>query len=141
MSGKARYVFDTNVVVSALLFRESIPGQAFFYALERGTLLASRHSLTELSQVFSREKFDRYVTREERERLLASLIAEAETVEPGTSIAACRDPHDDALLELAVAGGAAAIVTGDRDLLVMTPFQGIPIVTPSQFLESLGRGN
>ena len=39
MSHKPRYVFDTNVVVSALLFEQSVPGRAFYAALEHGELL------------------------------------------------------------------------------------------------------
>lgn len=41
MTEKDRYVFDTNVVVSALLFEQSIPGQAFDAALDRGNILLS----------------------------------------------------------------------------------------------------
>jgi predicted nucleic acid-binding protein len=50
-------------------------------------------------------------------------------------IVACRDPRDDKFLELAVAGTAAALVTGDADLIALDPFRGIPIVTPAAFLE------
>ena len=39
-----RYVFDTNVIVSALLFHASPPGRAFFRALDEGTILCRRHS-------------------------------------------------------------------------------------------------
>jgi hypothetical protein len=42
MSGKLRYVFDTNVTVSAVLFEQSSPGQALQAALTHGELLLSR---------------------------------------------------------------------------------------------------
>ena len=47
---------------------------------------------------------------------------------------ACRDPSGDKFLELAVSGEASLIVTGDRDLLALTPFRTVEIVTPAQFL-------
>ena len=46
----------------------------------------------------------------------------------------CRDPDDDKFLETALQGGADCLITGDRDLLEMSPFMGIPIVTPAGFL-------
>jgi predicted nucleic acid-binding protein len=39
-------------------------------------------------------------------------------------------------LELALSGDADCIVSGDRDLLVLNPFRGIPIIAPRDFLES-----
>ena len=47
----------------------------------------------------------------------------------------CRDQSDDKLLETALMGQAGCLVTGDRDLLAMSPFQGIPIVSPAEYLE------
>ena len=46
----------------------------------------------------------------------------------------CRDPGDDMLLETALLGRADCVITGDQDLLVMSPFQGIPILTPAEAL-------
>ena len=46
----------------------------------------------------------------------------------------CRDLDDDKLLETAMMGEADCLITGDRDLLVMSPFHDIPIVTPADFL-------
>ena len=58
-------------------------------------------------------------------------------VEVSAKITACRDPNDDKFLELAVSGLATHIVTGDQDLLVLDPFQGISILTPHAFLDLL----
>jgi predicted nucleic acid-binding protein len=52
-------------------------------------------------------------------------------------ITACRDPTDDRFLEVAVNGGADVIVSGDRDLLVLSPFRGIPIITPIAFSHAI----
>jgi hypothetical protein len=61
-------VLDTNVIVSALLFPESVPGQAFIEARTRGDLLLSADAVTEVAEVLRRPKFDRYVLPEERDR-------------------------------------------------------------------------
>ena len=134
-----RFVLDTNVIVSALLFNNSVPGRAFTRALNHGTILISEALVRELSCVFARDRFDRYVTREERDELLESLIQESDPIEITEAVQACRDPKDDRVLELAVNGNATYIVTGDVDLLVLNPFRGIEIATPAGFLQaSLG---
>jgi predicted nucleic acid-binding protein len=56
---------------------------------------------------------------------------------PQEEITACRDPSDNKFLEVAVAGEADLIVSGDDDLLVLNPFREIPIVTPRAFLQML----
>ena len=47
----------------------------------------------------------------------------------------CRDPDDDRVLAAAIAGGAEAIVTGDRHLLILEAFETVRIVSPREFLE------
>ncbi len=49
----------------------------------------------------------------------------------------CRDADDDAILATAVAARADLLVTGDKDLLVLGSYNGIPIVTPDQCLVRL----
>lgn len=132
----SRCVFDTNTLISAALLEDSTPGRALRLALERGLLLASRDTLTELADVLSRGKLDRYVTREEREEFFEAFVARAEIVEPMQPIRACRDPKDDKILELAVQGNADVIVSGDEDLLTLHPFRGISLLSPGAFLAS-----
>lgn len=137
MNSKNRFVFDTNVLISALLFFDSIPGRAFASALTHGAILISGPLVEELNEVLAREKFRRYIGVEQRERFLESLIRESELVEIHEAVTACRDPADDRILELAVNGRATCIVTGDRDLLVLHPFRGISIVPPAQLADDL----
>lgn len=129
-----RFVLDTNVVVSALLLRDSVPRQAFDKALNNGTVLLSLPVIFELADVLSREKLNRYLLEEERMRFLVSLLKEAELAQVSEIITACRDAKDDKFLELAVSGKASCIVSGDADLLDLSPFRGIPILTPREFL-------
>jgi predicted nucleic acid-binding protein len=60
MNRRTRFIFDTNGLISGLLFKSSKPGQAFQYALKNGDILLSPQTLAELSEVLSRKKFDRY---------------------------------------------------------------------------------
>lgn len=137
MSSKPRYVFDTNVIISGLLFDQSLPGRVFYEALDRGEILLSQEVVEELSDVLSREKFDRYLRFEEREQFLNALIRDATLVEVTEEVEVCRDPKDDKYLELAISGGATHVITGDEDLLTLNLFRGIEIVTPVQFLASI----
>jgi putative PIN family toxin of toxin-antitoxin system len=137
VTNSLRYVLDTNVIVSALLVPDSVPGRAFFEARNRGDLLLSTQTIEEIAEVLRRPKFDRYVTHDEREHFLAKLIREAKLIEPLKRVHACRDPKDDRWLELAVAGDAQQIISGDRDLISLRQFRDISIVSPAQYLESL----
>ena len=131
-----RFVLDANVVVSALLFNDSVPGKAFEHARRTGTILASDASLSELRRVLGRSKFDRYLTRRDRDDFLLALTRECELVEIDEVVRVCRDPMDDHILEVAVNGHATTIVTGDDDLLALNPFRGVEIVTPRRFIEA-----
>ncbi|NET40490.1 MAG: putative toxin-antitoxin system toxin component, PIN family [Okeania sp. SIO2B3] len=130
-------VIDTNIIVSALIFSKSTTMQAFREAKENGLILISAEILSELIDVLSRQKFDRYLSREIREYFLANLTKETELIAITETIDICRDPKDNKFLELAVSGNATHIITGDKDLLELHPFRDILIVTPSQFLSSL----
>jgi uncharacterized protein len=132
-----RCVFDTNVLVSALLLPDSKPRQALDLVTRKGKLLLSFAVLAELYEVLSRKQFRRYVDEEDIRDFLAALTREAEWVDVDAQIAACRDPKDDKFLELAVSGRATHVVTGDSDLLALNPFQKIPIVSPQSFLDSI----
>jgi putative PIN family toxin of toxin-antitoxin system len=134
----SRIVFDTNLLVSAFLFPQSIPGRILDTVLSAHRLLISISVAAELIDVMRREKFDSYLSLERRDELVASLIRDCELIETSTTITACRDPKDNKILELAVDGAASAIVTGDTDLLVLHPFQGISILSPIDFLPRLG---
>jgi putative PIN family toxin of toxin-antitoxin system len=137
MSSKARYVFDTNVIVSSLLFENSHPSKAFRYALKNGEVLLSLELLEELSDVLGREKFNRFVTSEERDEFLETFVERAILVEIIEKVQECRDPKDDKILELALNGGAKYIVSGDKDLLVLNPFRDVKIVTVEGFLRAV----
>jgi putative PIN family toxin of toxin-antitoxin system len=134
MSDNSRYVLDTGVLVSAALFRQSIPAQALASAGNHGVIIVSTETLEEVREVILRPKFDRYLSLEVRERFLRQLVRRAQLIEVKDAVIACRDPKDDKFLSLAVAGSANCIVTGDKDLIVLNPFRGVLILKPSDFV-------
>ena len=131
-----RCVFDTNVLVSALLLSNSIPRWALDLALQKGKVLLSLAVLAELNDVLTRKRFRRYVEEEDIRLFLAALTHKAELVDVDVLITACPDPKDNKFLEVGVSGRAAYIVTGDSDLLGLNPFRGIQILSPHSFLET-----
>ena len=135
-----RVVLDTNVLISAVL-RLDGPPRTVVDAVRsaNGVLLFSDETFEELRSRFHRPKFDRYVGREVRAVYLAQLEAVSEWVSIAGAKLGCRDPDDDKLLETALMGEADCLVTGDRDLLEMSPFNDIPILTPADFLGFSGR--
>ena len=129
-----RFVFDSNVLISAALNAGGMPRAAVNQVHLDGVLLFSRPTWAELASRLERSKFDRWVSRQVRLTFLEALLDFAEWTEISGAEMGCRDPADDKILETAESGEAAAIVTGDADLLVLHPWQGIPILTPATFL-------
>jgi uncharacterized protein len=130
-----RIVFDTNVIVSALLIKDSVARQAFDRALELGKLIISQATVEEVNGVLRRPGFEKYLSEEERLEFITALVREAVLVEVIEKLDVCRDPQDNKFLEAAIAGRAHCIVSGDKDLLVLHPFREISIVSPRAFLD------
>lgn len=63
------------------------------------------------------------------EAFLTLLLSRGEQVGPGREISACRDPKDDKFLEVAVAGRADVLVSGDADLQSLHPFERVRILS------------
>ncbi len=130
-----RIVLDTNVFISGLLSSASPPARVLDLAVRHGQLLATVDTQQELVRTMLSTRFDRDVSRARREALLVRLAPLVELVASTQVVRACRDPKDDKFLEAAVNGRADVLITGDKDLLVLDPFAGIPIVTLAQYLE------
>jgi putative PIN family toxin of toxin-antitoxin system len=129
-----RFVFDSNVLISAALFVESTPRAAVNRARRDGILLFYEATLAELVSRLERGKFDRWVSLETRLAFIEGLLGFAEAIEITGAEMGCRDPADDKFLETAEAGEAVAIVTGDADLLTLHPWREIPVLKPADFL-------
>jgi putative PIN family toxin of toxin-antitoxin system len=130
-----RFVIDTNILVSAVLIKSSVPDVAFKKANNLGIMLFSDATFQEIQEILNRSKFDKYISLNIRTQFLAKLKLESEAVEIVQIIKECRDPKDDKFLEVAINGNATHIITGDKDLLALHPFRGVDIITATQFLE------
>jgi hypothetical protein len=128
---------DTGVLVSAVLLPRSVPRQAVDLAFARGIVPASADTIDELDAVLRRPKFNRYLHEDERLLFLAAFIRAAKVVDVTSKVTECIDPRDNKFLELAVSGKATCVVSGDSDLLVLNPFQGVQILTPRGFISVL----
>jgi len=130
----SRVVIDTNIFLSAVLNQDSFPARVVEKALRSSQILQSAETWDELEDVLSREKFDRYRSVFDRRMYFRYLAEFMQPISVTTKVSVCRDPKDDKLLELAIDGRADSIITGDKDLLVLSPFEGIPIITPLEYL-------
>ena len=129
-----RIVFDTNVLVSALVFPGGRGEEALQRVVEeRDALLISRAIIDELLGVLAR-KFAR--DAEELARVAVFLAEIATTVKPARRLKVLSDEADNRILECAVAGRAQAIVTGDRALLALGEHAGIRILSLRDYLGS-----
>lgn len=97
-------------------------------------ILVSDEVHSEISEVLKRPKFKKYFPDREPDNLLIQIAAVAQQVEISEKITACRDPKDNMYLELAIAGQADCIVTGDKALLDLHPFRNVPIISPAEFV-------
>ena len=134
-----RVVLDTNVAVSALVFRE---GRLAWLreAWEAGRIvpLVSAETVAELVRVLAYPKLK--LSEEETKNVLAHYMEHAEAVrEAGASVRVpeCRDPDDRKFLQLAYAAKADALVTGDEDLLTLAGKSRVPILAPDALKSKL----
>lgn len=130
------FVFDTNILISAFLFKYSNIRKTFNHAIETGKIAASLETFDEFQEVLLRPKFDKYISVESRLSILKEFKEILIFFEIAEHIQVCRDPKDNKFLELAVSANASCIVSGDKDLLVLHPFRGIPILNAIDFLTS-----
>jgi len=130
-----RIVIDTNVLVSAVLFGGSPENVLEKCRRDRCQAVASRAIVDEILRVLTYPKFK--LTEKEIEYILYREILplfEIVTAEIKKQTVIASDPSDDIFLHCAVAGGVDAIVSGDRHLLTLKSFEGIPIMGVSDFL-------
>ncbi|MEM1167641.1 MAG: putative toxin-antitoxin system toxin component, PIN family [Cyanobacteria bacterium P01_H01_bin.35] len=132
---RLRVILDTNILISGLLLSSSTSQQVFDQVTAKEIMLISEDTYQEISQTLIRKKFDKYISLEKRLQFISTLRNKAEIINITETIDICRDPKDNKFLELAISGNATHIITGDKDLLELHPFRGIPVLTPKQFLE------
>jgi putative PIN family toxin of toxin-antitoxin system len=132
-----RVVVDTNVLLSFLIKRDSVPGTLVTQILDHHRLLLSAPVMQELAERCRHDKFRPYFTVEEGTEFVELIEAIGELVPIRTHTTACRDAKDNMVLDLALSGRADLLVSGDKDLTAMGRFEGIPILSPKDSLSYL----
>lgn len=135
-----RVVVDTNVVVSALLFRAGwLAWLREAWQARRVVPVVTRETVEELLRVLEYPKLR--LTAEERQELLADylpFVEVAPALKRRVGLPACRDPDDRKFLHAAATGHADALVTGDADLLELAGQTRFAILTPEALRQQLG---
>ena len=128
-----RVVFDTNVVLSALLFSTGRLAWLRLHWQDGGAVpLISPATARELTRVLAYPKFR--LSEQYRIELLALYIPYCESLNPANKCPfECRDSKDQPLLDLAQSGVADSLVTGDEDLLVLAGKPAFLIETPDAY--------
>jgi hypothetical protein len=137
-----RVVLDTNVFVSSLLSTEGTPAQLLNAWREgRYMLVTSPAIIAEVVEVLESPRISKkYLIRhQDVENLVDVLKTDAVLVpgEAGVKGSVPRDPRDEMFLACAIDANADCIVSGDRHLLDLQTFRGIPILTVNEFAEEL----
>lgn len=134
-----RVVLDTNVLVSGLLFTETVSELVSLWQKGAITVLLSREILDEYLRALAYPKFQ--LSEVEIEGLIEEeLLPFVQVIKPGTRIRVVkRDPLDNKFLECAVAGKADMLISGDKELLAIRHYRQVRIQTPSAFLKTFFR--
>ncbi|MCL2490854.1 MAG: putative toxin-antitoxin system toxin component, PIN family [Propionibacteriaceae bacterium] len=136
-----KYLLDTNVIISAMLFPTGTPGQAYDLALTTPhAIVVADYTITELRKVF-RLKFPN--RQADLEQFLDTMvpgitIVPTPAVVEGVDVERVRDNKDWPIVRAAVAAHVDAIITGDKDLLD-AELPSPSVLTPAAFLRSLTR--
>jgi putative PIN family toxin of toxin-antitoxin system len=127
-----RVVFDTNIFISALVVPGSQAEKAVFRILDGAdTLLISKPILDELLSTLA-GKFDR--DPEALSQVAVLMTEMAELVKPKNRVKVFKDDPDNRILECAESGRADAIVTGDKEMLLVRQYRGIPLISLRDYL-------
>jgi len=128
---------DTNVLIAAMLGSRTARKVLTAIITIPCRWIISPELMDELDNVPLRPNFKDIITWDIVQEMRRQLQNHAQLIHPKTVIHVCRDPQDDHVLAAAVDSHAMYVVTGDHDLLSLTPFRGVAIVTPAEFLSRL----
>jgi putative PIN family toxin of toxin-antitoxin system len=128
-----RVVFDTNVVLSALLFpRGRLAWLRLHWREGSAVPLISPATARELMRVLGYSKFK--LSEQYRLELLAMYLPYCVSLDPVEKCSIeCRDPKDQPLLDLAQSGKADLLVTGEEDLLALAGQTAFFIESPEEY--------
>jgi putative PIN family toxin of toxin-antitoxin system len=133
-----KLVIDTNILISAALSTQGAPARLVREALAHHRVVFSQPTFDELRTRLYRPKFDRYISLENRERLLHDFNACAHWIDIGDPASYCRDRDDDKFIETAIKAQASYLISGDNDLLELAPLPTLKVISAQDALIVLG---
>ena len=130
-----RVVLDTNVLISALLFKGELSRIVDLWRKGRIVPIVSKETFEELRTVLEYPKFS--LSGAEIKSLIEhEILPFFEVVNVSKHVkGACRDPGDDKFISCALSANADGIVTGDKDLFDLRKYQSIKIIPASDFIK------
>ena len=137
-----RVVLDTNILISALITKGT-PPDSLYQAWLRGDieLVTSTAQLTEIDNVLSRPRLQKYVDADEASVIVQDMGTRALVLDEIPVVNLSPDPKDNPILATAIAGKADLIISGDKKhILSLEHVEGIPVVTAREALERLRSG-
>ena len=132
-----RVVLDTNILISALITRNTPPDR-LYQAWLRGEieLVISDAQVAEIYDVLSRPRLRRFLDADEADAIAENIATRALVITELPVVNVSPDPKDNPVLASAIAGKAELIVSGDKKhMLDLGEVEGIPIVTARKALE------
>jgi len=140
MQPARRVVFDTNVVLSALLFpRGRLAWLRAHWREGEAVPLVSKATVRELMRVLNYSKFR--LSEQYRMEALALYLPYCESIIAAEKCPIeCRDIKDQPLLDLAQSGKADILVTGDDDLLALAGQTAFVVETPEAYRRRIAGG-
>ena len=134
-----KVVFDTQLFLRASINQRSLPAKLIFDMSDKYELLISPAIIEEIIDVLNRPKLRIKFTSltDNIVEQVTTLLSNATQVNPADIPAVSRDPKDDMFLACAILAKATHIVSEDKDLLVLNPYNAIQIMNASDFLAVL----
>lgn len=135
-----KIVIDTNDFISALIGKKHRDKLTIILLDSTIEIFADKNLIDEIREVAYREKFRKYISIEDVDIFIEVISHRLTFIQPISIFVNSPDPDDNYLLALAVDAGADYLVTGDKkDLISLSPFQGISIIRLYEFLEILSK--
>ena len=127
-------VVDTNVLISAALLPQSSVARALELAVQNFVIAQNRATWAELTSRLEKPKFDRYFEAGQRLVYLTRLAQLVKMFDLVAKVAISRDADDDKFIALAIDSGAKIVISGDEDLKRIGSYEGVQVLSPSEFL-------
>ena len=134
-----RVVLDTGILIAALIMKDTPQDRLYqSWRKKRFTLITSEWQLGEFRRVSRHPKLPAFLKPHEAGTMVNGLRRNGVMLSQLPKVETCRDPDDNPILGMALAGGADFVVAGDKqDLLSLKKLKGTPIVTARKLADVL----